>query len=164
LACFVWRHLSAIHLCWPYHAILVPDRLNASSRSLPSRFGYHPNGWCYIVPEASHPAIAGDACSGKIPMTAHRVVSSPRHNSSSSDFMSHNCNTTRFSWCPIILRYAPLDWRKSHKKYIAETVKANPAKAMNIIQANIIKPNTLFDMTTPLCSALTWQHCHKIPS
>jgi len=38
---------------------------------------------------------------------------------------------------------------------MAEIVKAIAAKAMNIIQATIRRRFTLFDMTTPLCAALT---------
>ena len=36
--------LTAVHLGWPYHAPLVPDRRGAGSRDLGSRFGRHPDG------------------------------------------------------------------------------------------------------------------------
>jgi hypothetical protein len=36
--------LAAVHLGWPYHAPLVPDRLDAGSRGLGSRSGRHPYG------------------------------------------------------------------------------------------------------------------------
>jgi hypothetical protein len=36
--------LAAVHLGWPYHAPLVPDRHGAGSRDLGSRSGRHPRG------------------------------------------------------------------------------------------------------------------------
>ena len=36
--------LLAVHLCWPYHPTLAPDRIGARSRSIPSRVCYHPEG------------------------------------------------------------------------------------------------------------------------
>ena len=36
--------LAAVHLGWPYHAPLVPDRLSAGSRDLGSRSDRHPYG------------------------------------------------------------------------------------------------------------------------
>ena len=36
--------LAAVHLGWPYHAPLVPDRLSAGSRDLGSRSDRHPRG------------------------------------------------------------------------------------------------------------------------
>src|SRR5262249_14364319 len=36
--------LTAVHLGWPYHTFLVPDRLGAGSRGSGSRLGRHPEG------------------------------------------------------------------------------------------------------------------------
>ena len=36
--------LAAVHLGWPYHAPLVPDRRGAGSRDLGSRSDHHPRG------------------------------------------------------------------------------------------------------------------------
>ena len=57
--------------------ILAPDRLDAGNRVLVSRFGRRPYGQGYIVPRASHPAIARDARLGRIPIAENRVASGP---------------------------------------------------------------------------------------
>jgi hypothetical protein len=36
--------LAMVHICWPYHPTLAPDRIGARSRRLLSRFGDHPFG------------------------------------------------------------------------------------------------------------------------
>ena len=83
--------LAAVHLSWPYHAPLVPDRLGADSRDLGSRSGRHPFGRGYVVPRASHPVVADDACPGRILLAEQQVPSAsprPRH-SHIDDFVSH---------------------------------------------------------------------------
>ena len=35
------RRLLVVHICFPYHPTLAPDRLDAGSRNLSSRFGCH---------------------------------------------------------------------------------------------------------------------------
>ena len=68
--------LAAVHLGWPYHAPLAPDRRGAGSRALGSRSERHPRGRGYVVPRASHPAVAGDARLGR-GLLAEQQVSSP---------------------------------------------------------------------------------------
>ena len=41
LPCWFSRRLSVVHICFPYHPTLAPDRLDAGSRNLSSRFGCH---------------------------------------------------------------------------------------------------------------------------
>ena len=41
---FLLTTLTAVHLGWPYHAPLVPDRRGAGSRDLGSHSGRHPEG------------------------------------------------------------------------------------------------------------------------
>jgi len=72
LACWMWRRLTAVHLCWPYHSTLVPDRLKADSRNFLSRFGCQLNySWGYIVPEASHHRVTPIARPGRVLMAEH---------------------------------------------------------------------------------------------
>ena len=55
--------LAAVHLGWPYHALLVPNRLGAGSRSLGSRLRCHPFGVRVRCPEGSAPP----RCQGRTP-------------------------------------------------------------------------------------------------
>src|SRR5262245_23310060 len=41
---FLVTTLAALHLGWPYHALLVPDRPDAGSRDFGSRLRRHPLG------------------------------------------------------------------------------------------------------------------------
>ena len=41
LPCWFSRRLLVVHICFPYHPTLAPDRLDAGSRNLSSRFGCH---------------------------------------------------------------------------------------------------------------------------
>jgi len=69
--------LAAVHLGWPYHAPLVPDRFGAGSRDLASRSGRHPKGYGYVVPRASHPPVARDARLGRGLLAEQQVLSPP---------------------------------------------------------------------------------------
>ncbi len=62
LACFQWRHLSAIHFHSPYYSFLALDRITAFSAS-------------YIVPKASHPAVASNARFGRKLLEEQEVMS-----------------------------------------------------------------------------------------
>jgi hypothetical protein len=49
-ACSCVTTPGMLYLGWPYHSILVPDRLAAGSRSYGSRLGCPPEGGGYVVP------------------------------------------------------------------------------------------------------------------
>ena len=55
--------------------LLAPDRLDASSRRVSSRIHGRSEDRGYVVPQASDPAVAGDARWGGRPMAEHRVMS-----------------------------------------------------------------------------------------
>src|SRR5262249_35511317 len=84
--------LAAVHLGWPYHAPLVPDRRGAGSRDLGSRSDRPPPGWGYVFPRASPPPRAGDARLGRGLLAEHPGSSPPfigeRH-SSCDTIVSH---------------------------------------------------------------------------
>ena len=58
-----------------YHPILAPDRIDASSRSVSSRFRCPPEGGGYVVTRAWHPSVTRDACPGKILLAEQQVLS-----------------------------------------------------------------------------------------
>src|SRR5262249_17283931 len=84
--------LAAVHLGWPYHAPLIPDRLSAGSRDLGSPPQPPPPGRGSRVPRASHLAVAGDARLGR-GLLAEQQVSSPPSG-----------RATHFSRCPRVAR------------------------------------------------------------
>ena len=53
----------------------LPTALMLAVVTSPRGSAHHPEGWGYIVPEASHPIVANGARSGRIPMAVHRVMS-----------------------------------------------------------------------------------------
>jgi hypothetical protein len=55
--------------------LLAPDRLDAGSRRVGSRFRDRSFDRGYVVPQASDLTVAGDACWGSRPMAEHRVMS-----------------------------------------------------------------------------------------
>ena len=69
--------LAAVHLGWPYHAPLVPDRRGAGSRDLGSHSGRYPKGYGYVVPRASHPPVTRDARLGRGLLAEQQVLSPP---------------------------------------------------------------------------------------
>jgi hypothetical protein len=74
---FAITTLTAVHLGWPYHAPLVPNRRSAGSRDLGSRSGRYPKGYGYVVPRASHPPVARDARLGRGLLAEQQVLSPP---------------------------------------------------------------------------------------
>ena len=74
---FLVTTFAAIHLGWPYHAPLVPDRRGAGSRDLGSRSGRYPEGYGYVVPRAPHPPVARDARLGRRLLAEQQVLSPP---------------------------------------------------------------------------------------
>ena len=55
----------------------------------PHRHSCRPDGRGYIVPEASHLTVASDACSGRVLVAEHQVISSlVSHNSNLRNFVS----------------------------------------------------------------------------
>ena len=76
----VYQRFTCVALC---HSILVPDRLDASSRSRFSRLGCHPlRDEATLSPELYYP--------GRILMAEHQVMSwLPTHHSHKRDFVSH---------------------------------------------------------------------------
>ena len=57
----------------------------------PHRRSCRPDGRGYIVPEASHLTVASDACSGRVLVAEHQVMSSlVSHNSDLRNFVSQS--------------------------------------------------------------------------
>jgi hypothetical protein len=75
MLCDLTTFISDSHLLTLPRHPSFPTTLMLAVTALPRGFGCRPDGCGYIVPEASHPAVAGNACSGRIPMAVHRVVS-----------------------------------------------------------------------------------------
>ena len=75
LACWASRRLSGFRIRCPYHSILAPNRVDARSPTVLSRFRWQPFGCGYIVSGASHRRVTATACPGRILLVKQQVSS-----------------------------------------------------------------------------------------
>src|SRR6266699_5637854 len=73
LACSALRQLTGFRICCPYHSILAPNRIDARSTIVLSRFQCQPCGCGFIVPGASYRRITLAACPGRILLVKQQV-------------------------------------------------------------------------------------------
>lgn len=96
---FLVTTVTVVHFRSSVHPTLAPDRLDAGSRKLSSQSACYPVGYGYVVPGASHPAVASNARPGRVLVAEHQVMFLfvKGYNSSSSDFVSRgDCQDESF--------------------------------------------------------------------